>query len=72
MGPRVIRNDKGTTREERAASMIAIKRDGVLMLTHQVRRTWIAKNKKQHLLSQEALTPGQFFDWSRTIIERVL
>ena len=72
MGPRVIKNNKGTTREERAASMIAIKRDGVLMLTHRVGRTQIAKNKKWCLPAQEALTPGQFFDWSRTIIERVL
>ena len=34
MGPRVIRNNEGTRREERVALMIAIKRDGVLMLTH--------------------------------------
>ena len=51
---------QGMTREERVALMIAIKRDGMLTLTHQVGRTWIAKNKKQHLPAQEALTPGQF------------
>ena len=40
--------------------------------TEEHRRTPIAKNKKRRLPARYSLTPGRFFDRSRTIIERVL
>ena len=40
--------------------------------TEEHRRTLIAKNKKWRLPARYLLTPGRFFDQSRTIIERVL
>jgi len=60
MDTRVIRNNEGTRREERAASMIDDRKQEQRPDVTQVGRTRIAKNKMRHLPAPEALTPGRF------------
>lgn len=69
--PAEQRNDKGTKRQYRASKR-RIDGDDDSPKTEEHRRTPIAKNKKRRLPARYSLTPGRFFDRSRTIIERVL